>query len=84
MDGEEIGGFVTIHRTAYPVMKLPKDKLQWFRETYKGIKGIPKAIYVESDTDKFYLFPHPTNDWQLRYFNSNNRQIHTSCFKSEK
>lgn len=84
MDNGEIGGFVKIGQIAYPLTKIPQNKLEWYREKYAGLVGIPKDIVVCADADKFYLFPYPTNDWPLRYFSSNNQQIHTSCFNSKK
>ena len=80
----EIGGFVRINNNGHPLESVDKEKLSWFKETYKDMTGIPKHIYVDFLTDKFYLFPYPTNDWPLRYFASNSRQLHTSCFHCEK
>tara|TARA_R110000868_G_scaffold335547_1_gene596435 strand:+ start:20113 stop:20367 length:255 start_codon:yes stop_codon:yes gene_type:complete len=84
MSNDEIGGFIQIHGNGNPVMRVPQDKLNWFIETYKDVVGIPKYIHVDLMNDKFSLFPYPTNDWPIRYFASNNRQIHSSCFKCEK
>jgi hypothetical protein len=83
MEKEEIGGFVYIGPIAYPLICLSKKAFEKALKDYEGMTGVPHAIYVMPD-DKFYLFPQATNDWKMRYFASNNTQIHTSCFQCEK
>ena len=80
---DEIGGFLYIGRVAYPLVPLKKKDYEKALKDYEGLRGIPHSIYVHED-DKFHLFPYPTNDWQLRFFATNNKQIQTSCFKCEK
>lgn len=81
-DKDAIGGFLSVGSVAYPLILISKKDLEKCLKDYEGIKGLPHAIYVDAD-DKFYLFPSSTNDWKLRYFASNNTQIHTSCFMAE-